>query len=150
MNMKNFIVASDPIEQGKEAEFKFIPGEEVKGVQLNPEKVEAFKKALNIRNEKGVELVVFPNGARGLKVTGEDGTEILYQVLSNGKIVEVFPYKDTYLDKSFSKRLERFFGLTHEMEYTNSSKINLVHALMFGVATAVVGGLAALVAFLLR
>ena len=150
MSKKNFIVASDTIQQGKEAEFKFIPGEEVKGVQLNPERVEAFKKALNIRNEKGVELVVFPNGARGLKVTGDDGTCILYQVLSNGKIVEVFPYKDTYLDKSLSRRLERFFGLTHEMEYTNSSKINLVHALMFGVATAVVGGLAALVAFLLR
>lgn len=150
MSKKNFIVASDTIQQGKEAEFKFIPGEEVKGVQLNPERVEAFKKALNIRNEKGVELVVFPNGARGLKVTGEDGTSILYQVLSNGKIVEVFPYKDAYLDKSISRRLERFFGLTHEMEYTNSSKINLVHALMFGVATVVVGGLAALVAFLLR
>ena len=150
MSKKNFIVASDTIQQGKEAEFKFIPGEEVKGVQLNPERVEAFKKALNIRNEKGVELVVFPNGARGLKVTGEDGTSILYQVLSNGKIVEVFPYKDAYLDKSLSRRLERFFGLTHEMEYTNSSKINLVHAMMFGVATVVVGGLAALVAFLLR
>lgn len=150
MSKQKFQILSEHVNQNENENPKFLTGDKVKGVQLLKEKIPFFRGYDNLRNDIGVDLIVYPNGARGLRLTGKDGSEKFYEVLLDGSIIEVIPYKDTFLYNGFWNKIERFFGVSNEMRYTNSKKIDLVHALMFGVGIAVVTVLTYIVALILR
>lgn len=150
MSKQKFQILSEHVNQNENETPKFLTGDKVKGVQLLKEKISFFRGYDNLRNDIGVDLVVFPNGARGLRLTGKDGSEKFYEVLLDSTITEVIPYKDTFLYNGFWNKVERFFGINNEMRYTNSKKIDLIHALMFGAGTAVLFVIAYLLTMFLR
>lgn len=134
-------IKEDRIILGKEEQFKFETAEEIKVKQLYPQKIDEFKSFANLRNTKGVEFVLFPDGGKGVKLTYKDDTSKLYYIDSEGKFIEVIPYKDYVITNTFMDKVSRLFGLTKEMQFTKSRKIDLIHGLMFLTGCVLIVGL---------
>lgn len=134
-------IKSESLVLGKEKEFKFIEANEIKAHPIYEYLREKLVSFGNLRNDNGVEFVLFPDGARGIRLTFTDDTKKLYRISNKGKFAEVIPYRDYVVSNTFMDKLSRLFGLTKEMQYTESNKIDLIHGLMFLTGCALITGL---------
>lgn len=122
--------------------------EDIKVIQLHPEERERLlKEGTTSVYSQGFKFLQFPDGSYGYKVLFNDGTEKYFKLLiDSGKSKEIKLVDKTFVwYGSLMDKLEVFLIGEKDRAY-NTSKVDKVHAAMFGVgailACAVVAGIA--------
>lgn len=129
-----------------------VEAEDIKVVQLHPdERKRLLKEGTTSVYTQGFQFLQFPDGSLGYKATFEDGTEKYFSLMiGNGKSKEIklvdktFVWYDSLMDK-----LEVFLIGEKDRAY-NTSKVDKVHAAMFGVGAVLACLVVAGIAWLLR
>lgn len=146
------LAENDPHYNDPSAFAEPVKAEDIKVVQLHPEERERLlkEKTTSVYNQ-GFTFLQFPDGSYGYKAKFENGTEKYFQLtIGNGKSKEIklvdktFVWYDSFMDK-----LEVFLIGEKDRAY-NTSKVDKVHAAMFGVGAVLAGLVVAGIAWLLR
>ena len=113
------------------SEFKFIEANEIKVSPIYEYLKEKFTDNDELKNENGIEFVLFPDGSRGYRLTYKDDSKKLFSINKYGKPIEMIPYKDYVVSNSFFDKFSRLFGLTKELQYNKSKNRYFVNIAIF-------------------
>ena len=130
----------------------YVPSDSIK-VQQDLDEVAHMKKLANegmLFDYSGVQIKRFDDNSLGWIATYEDGSEAIYRITPEGKPMRMKRYKDAFLTDTTQDRFERLIGITDEMRYTVSNKIDMIHALAFLAGATILGGIGALIALGIR
>lgn len=130
----------------------YVPSDTIKVLQ-DPSDVEYMKKMASegmLFDYNGIAIKRFSDNSLGWIATYEDGSEAIYRITPAGRPMRMKRYKDGFLTDSPQDRFERLIGITDEMRWTLSDKINVIHGIAFLVGSAIACGIVGLIAWGIR